>query len=212
MADRALTLAAGNQARRRRLGAALVAASVLALAGCVTSDSAGTPETVARVIEAETGQPHGPLFPELPMQAASVHPANGCLTADEAAAHHIVRLHTELMVTGLTCRAYFEDEGLFDHYQTFTYEHQDSIRASQRTLANYLARYRSGNSNRLFDTYRTGMANNESLLVQSLSASRYCSARRDQFYAAARLTPAEMGDYLTQAAERYRDSYTACGS
>lgn len=209
MSEHASVSRADSPLAMRLRGALAATAATLLLAGCVTTEGS-TPETVERVIEAEINQPHGPLFPALPQQAASAHPANACLTADEAAAHHVIRLHTELMVTGLTCRSYFADDRLFDHYQTFTFAHQDSLRASQGTLGRYLARYQSGNSNRLFDNYRTLMANNESRLVQALSASRYCEARRDQFYAASTLDREQMADYLTRAAELYRDSYTPC--
>ncbi len=193
----------------------LMAASLLAV-GCTTetgthvADDAEVTFTPAAAYATRAAVPGGdPLFPEV-AQFEPAHPPGSCVGDEEIRADQFIKLHTEMMVTGLTCREPFRDPTLFSHYQTFTTEHQEMIRESQRTLGRFLGRYRSGNSNRLFDTYRTKVANGESQALMDVSATRYCAAYRDKFYSVARFDEVELEAYLDQAADRYRHRYEVC--
>jgi hypothetical protein len=139
------------------------------------------------------------------------HPG-ACLTDEEIRAAQLVRLHTELMVTGLTCRAAYRDDGLFDRYQTFTVAHQTLLRRGQEVLGRFLARFQAGNYRRLFDRFRTQLANYEGQVVMTLSATEYCREQYPRFYPLADLDAAGLDAYLGAALETYRDEYRQCGS
>ena len=191
------------------------AAALLTLSGCVTDDLQKTPQS-ARPVAAAPPAPSGlgsgdPMFPELAAFQPG-HLPRSCMTEQEMQADQFIRLHTAMMVAGLTCHVPFSDDNLFAHYQDFTITHQSVIRDSQRVLASFLGRHRSGNRNRLFDTYRTEVANSESQLVIDVSQGRYCQALREKFYAATEFSPADLSAYLEQASTRYRESYNVCES
>jgi hypothetical protein len=147
-------------------------------------------------------------------QPASFSPAidgGPCVSDEEISAEQMIQLHTTMMVTGLTCHGAFRDPDLFNRYQDFTVAHSDRIIGSQGTLERYLGRSRGGNRARLFDSYRTRMANHEAQLVMSMSASRYCRDQYDRFYTIAEFSPSELEGYLNRVVDRYRDRYAACG-
>ncbi len=138
------------------------------------------------------------------------HPSGACMTEEEIAAEQTVRLHTAMMVTGLTCHSFYREPALFDHYQQFTVEHEGSLGAAQNAIGGFLARYRSGNRNRLFDTYQTEVANAESRLVADASAPTYCRLRRDQYFTAANFTEVDLGAYVDLMVDHHRESYRVC--
>ncbi len=138
------------------------------------------------------------------------HPDGACMTEEEMAAEQAIRLHTSMMVTGLTCHGFYREPALFDRYQQFTVEHQRRLGNAQNTIAGFLARYRSGNRNRLYDTYQTQVANAESRLVADATAPTYCRLRRDQYYTAADFTQADFDAFVELMVDHHRNSYRTC--
>lgn len=138
------------------------------------------------------------------------HPSGACMTEEEIAAEQTIRLHTAMMVTGLTCHGFYRDPALFEHYQTFTDEHGRRLGAAQDTIGAFLSRYRSGNGNRLFDTYQTQIANAESRLVADASAPTYCRLRRDQYFTAADFSEVDLDAYVDLMVDQHRESYRVC--
>ena len=132
------------------------------------------------------------------------------MTEEEIAAEQIIRLHTAMMVTGLTCHGFYRDPALFDHYQTFTDDHGVRLGAAQDTIGAFLSRYRRGNSSRLFDTYQTEVANAESRLVADASAPTYCRLRRQQYFTAATFSEADLDDYVELMVDQHRETYRVC--
>ena len=126
------------------------------------------------------------------------------------AAEQAIRLHTSMMVTGLTCHNFYREPTLFDRYQQFTVAHESRLGAAQDTIGRFLARYRSGNRNRLYDTYQTQVANAESRLVADASAPTYCRLRRDQYYTATDFTQADFDAFVDLMVNHHRDSYRTC--
>ena len=195
-----------------------VAATLLLLASCqsVGTHSAASNAANSAAATAFGGAHRGVvvdgLFVDLRDFSTSHLPNGSCLTDTEIAAEQFIMLHTVLMVTGLTCNRAFSDPELFGHYRTFTFNHQDRVRDAQQVLARFLGRYRQGNPNRLFDTYRTEMANDESLLVMDVSPTAYCRAQQQRFYDLAELGAEELQAYLDQAVDRYREHYLSCES
>ncbi len=144
--------------------------------------------------------------------AQSRLPSNACVNEDLINAEQFVRLHTEMMVAGLTCAAAFHDQATFGAYQNFTAAHADRIRRVQTQVGNFLARNQRGNGARLFDTYRTEMANDESQVVIAMSPNEYCRAMRDQYYQVAQLNAQQLDTYLTDAVQRTRGGYRVCSA
>lgn len=138
------------------------------------------------------------------------HPDGACMTEEEMAAEQAIRLHTSMMVTGLTCHSFYREPTLFDRYQQFTFEHQGRLGDAQDTIGRFLARYRSGNRDRLYDTYQTQIANAESRLVADASAPTYCRLRRNQYYTAADFTQADFDAFVDLMVNHHRDSYRVC--
>ncbi len=195
-----------------RLAASIICALFL-LTACQTADEATVVETVTEPTPTRGGLPRvqldNPMFPDL-VEFETRHPEGACTTDEEVVADQLIRLHTQLMITGLTCFVPYDDPDLFVSYQDFTLSFQGRIRDSQRTLGAFLGRYMGGNRNRLFDTYRTRIANSESQTVIDVSASRYCAAQQERFYTVAAFGEADLDAYLQEAAAHYRPHYPAC--
>jgi|HigsolmetaAR204D_1030405.scaffolds.fasta_scaffold01913_8 hypothetical protein len=149
------------------------------------------------------------LFPNL-IDYRPAYPPGTCMTEEEMLADQFIKLRTEIMITGLSCQASYQDPDLYTRYVDFTFEHQDRILTSQKVLGNLLGRVRRGRDDRLFDTFQTELANTESQNVTKVSTQRYCQARWEQFNTVLSYDEGEMAAYLQQAVEHYRDAYTAC--
>lgn len=190
----------------RRL-AILLAAALLA-AACQTDKSPRQATTTAAPPPAE---PSYRTAVAEPVTFAPIgHPDGACMTEDEMAAEQAIRLHTSMMVTGLTCHNFYREPALFDRYQQFTLDHQGRLGAAQDTIGRFLARYRSGNRNRLYDTYQTEVANAESRLVAAATAPTYCRLRRDQYFTATDFTQADFDAFVDLMVDHHRDSYRVC--
>ncbi|MFM2044181.1 MAG: hypothetical protein RLY86_2757 [Pseudomonadota bacterium] len=99
-----------------------------------------------------------------------------CLTEAEVDAERAIRLHTELMVVGLTCEP-TPVEGrpsLFARYREFTDRHQVDVRAWEQTLIGHYRRTAKGNANRRFDSFRTALANETSRKAIALTNPVFC--------------------------------------
>lgn len=182
------------------LRSGLAVLAVLALAAC-----SGPDETVP-----DDAQLADELFPEV-VDYRPAYPPGTCMTEEEILADQFMKLRTEMMITGLTCPAQYQDPTLFRRYVTFTADHQERIRDSQRMLGALLSRIKKGSGKRLFDTHVTEMANTESHAVSTVSTGLYCQARWQQFNAVAAFDNEDLRRYLEQAAERHRDAYDVCG-
>lgn len=181
---------------------AVLAVSVLALTACVQETKP----------VAEVAPPPPPAAPEpiLTARAAATSAPDRCLTQAELEAEQAMILHTELMVYLYQCKSTFDSPEMNDVYRTFTVGLQGELTKSQRTLENFMARHGSGNKQRLFDSYRTELANNESSLARELGASRYCTIKRDKYLAAAHFTPERLAEYAQETALRQKKNYNMC--
>ena len=122
----------------------------------------------------------GPQTPQEVVSAlsAAVGGSSGgrCLPFQNAYSEQVIRLHTQMMVTGLTCAEAFGQPDLQNQYRQFTADHADTIREAER-----LTLIRLGGNVSDFDRYRTEIANGEALMVTDLGSFRYCQARRPRF-------------------------------
>jgi hypothetical protein len=182
-----------------RVRTCLIALSAVVLAGCLGSDREEPKQALRSYGDT--------LFPQL-AEVASYHPADSCASEEAIRADLLTQLRAGMMVTGLTCRGHFGEDKVFDRYMDFMVDHQSAIRDSQRTLGRFIGSYQRGNQNRLFDTYITRLANDESQLVNDLSAAQYCAARQAQFFAVSDFeSDDELEDYLDQWASRRAGVY-----
>lgn len=114
-------------------------------------------------------------FAAAPVMAAPA--AKGpCYSVPEFAAEQGIRLHTELMVVGLTCQ-YMDVKGevsLFNQYKQFTLKHQARIRGWEAMLVNYFKRTVKANPTRSFDSFRTRLANETSQRAIALTTPVFC--------------------------------------
>lgn len=107
-----------------------------------------------------------------PVLAAAGKPV--CYSRKEMAAEQMVRLHTELMVIGLTCQSIFPEEKTFAKYQEFTVKNRKLISDAEGTLISHMGRTQRGNGTRNFDMYRTELANSISRRVGVIGSWSYC--------------------------------------
>lgn len=99
-----------------------------------------------------------------------------CYTDKEFEAEQGIRLHTELMVVGLTCQ-YLDVKGetsLFNQYKLFTLKYQKNVQDWERTLIAYYKRTTKGNATRTFDSFRTRLANEASQRAIALTTPVFC--------------------------------------
>lgn len=93
------------------------------------------------------------------LSAGSAHASSSCYSAAEFEAEQGLRIHSELMVIGLTCLKMPGGQGLYGKYQSFTSRHQRLITNYEDTLINYFRRSGAPNPEGQFHTLRTGLAN-----------------------------------------------------
>lgn len=100
-----------------------------------------------------------------------------CYTPDEFEAEQGIRLHTELMVVGLTCQEMGpkDQPSLFAQYKMFTLKNQKQIQVWEKNLIAYYKRTVKGNPNRAFDTFRTRLANETSQRAIALTTPVFCA-------------------------------------
>jgi hypothetical protein len=108
--------------------------------------------------------------------ATSVQAKPPCYTPAEFEAEQGIRLHTELMVVGLTCQEMGpkDQPSLFAQYKMFTLKNQKQIQAWENDLIAYYKRTAKGNPNRAFDTFRTRLANETSQRAIALTTPVFC--------------------------------------
>lgn len=114
-----------------------------------------------------------------PLASVAAAPAKGpCYSVAEFEAEQGVRLHTELMVVGLTCQ-HMDMKGetsLFNHYKLFTLKHQAQIEQWEKALVGFYKRTAKGNATRSFDSFRTRLANETSQRAIALTTPVFCAA------------------------------------
>jgi hypothetical protein len=111
------------------------------------------------------------LAPALAEAAAPAKPP-ACYNRKEHAAEQMVRLHTELMVIGLTCQTVFPEHDTFRKYQEFTIKNKPILTDAEGSLIGHFKRTGAGAAR--FDTFRTELANEISRRVGVIGSYSYC--------------------------------------
>lgn len=100
--------------------------------------------------------------------------AKGCYTPTELEAEQGLRIHSELMVIGLTCLKMPHGEKMYQKYQSFTLKHQNLIAGYETNIISYYARQGAKNPERALHTLRTNLANEISQHAIEMSTSSFC--------------------------------------
>lgn len=113
---------------------------------------------------------------------------NACYTPAQHAAEQLIRLHTEMMVIGLTCKDVAPAKAPFAKYQEFTVKNRSLISKAEGELASFLGKGNKAAGTRQFDMYRTEMANEISRRAAIIGTPLYCSTFVDRSQAATALS------------------------
>lgn len=170
------------------LGAGLV------LAGCQTT-------------QPDTGGGAG-MFPDPAGYRPVNMPPGVTMTPEQIRMDQLVKLQTELMIVSLTCDQQYRNPTLYNSYAQWTMVNQAELNRVQDEMGRFLGAHFPGSNARVFDTYRTKMANDESAVVNRMGIAAYCRARKDQYMTATAYTPAQLRTYVDQLATMYAPRYT----
>lgn len=172
----------------RSLRRAAVAGLALLVAGIALPAGAKTP---AKDADKHTTK-HTTHKAEPRKTSSAAHTSSGlpgCYSRTESAAEQTIRMHTEMMVVGLTCRSVMPDKKPFDLYQDFTVKNRALISRSEAEIMAHFRKMGAANPTRQFDMYRTEMANEISRRAATIGTPLYCSTFVDRSKAATELTP-----------------------
>lgn len=200
-----------------RLNRWLCLVAVLATTGCISLDSkpAGTsvpgPQTAALVPPAPAPPPAPPIKP-IPSVDTKDLPSKACLNERERRNDLLIRLQTEMSVTGLTCQWKAEKgRNLLDQYATFSRKHHQRLLTTQDEHGRFLARYEKGSAPRLFDRYRTILANEEMAVAGKYGHPDYCAHRYARFTEVVALADGKALDGWLDGQGKVREKeYKAC--
>jgi hypothetical protein len=124
---------------------------------------------------------------------------SACYSAAEYDAEQAVRLHTELMVIGLTCNAIEADRKLFAKYQQFTTKHRTSLMNWEKVLIGHFRQTDKGNPTRKFDDFRTVVANEIAQRSALLTPPVFCQSYSDIVDRALSLSDSDLKRYLSES-------------
>ncbi|MGY0781799.1 hypothetical protein ACW7BC_28255 [Azospirillum argentinense] len=111
-----------------------------------------------------------------------------CYSRAEHAAEQTIRMHTEMMVVGLTCQQVNPDKKPFNLYQDFTVKNRSLISNSEASMIDHFRKKGGGNATRQFDMFRTELANEVSRRAAVIGTGLYCANFVDRSKAAMDLT------------------------
>ncbi len=100
--------------------------------------------------------------------------AEACYSAKEFEAEQGVRIHSELMVIGLTCMKMQGGQELYSKYQTFTAKNSALIAEYEASLINYYSQQGVAKPEKKFHTLRTNLANEISRRAIKMSTLHFC--------------------------------------
>ena len=100
----------------------------------------------------------------------------GCYTAHEYEAEQGLRIHSELMVIGLTCLKMPGGRQIYDKYARFTQKNQSLIAEYETEMIGYYRHEGAPNPEKNLHTLRTNLANDISKHAIQMSTASFCQA------------------------------------
>jgi hypothetical protein len=109
--------------------------------------------------------------------AARASASSHCFTPAEAEAEQGIRIHSELMVIGLNCRAMRFSDGtdLYTTYHKFTVQNEKLFGNYEATLINYYRRNGAKDPTAALDTLRTQIANKIAYDAIQMHPDQFCN-------------------------------------
>jgi hypothetical protein len=129
--------------------------------------------------------------------SSSAWAKSSCYSAAEYDAEQAVRLHTELMVIGLTCNAIEADRKLFSKYQQFTTKNRASLMNWEKVLIGHFREIDKNNPTRKFDDFRTVVANEIAQRSALLTPPVFCRTHSDIVDHALSMSESDLKRYLS---------------
>lgn len=111
------------------------------------------------------------VFPGTASVAAA---AGGCYTPAAYEAEQGLRIHSQLMVIGLTCQRMPGASGIYAKYHRFTEANRDIIRDYENEIIAHFRRNGSSAPEKDFHALRTSIANDVSTQAMSMRVDRFC--------------------------------------
>ncbi|HYH38877.1 MAG TPA: hypothetical protein VD860_11695 [Azospirillum sp.] len=180
---RAVTASASLSFRRAvRVASALVVAGIAA--------GVALPADAAQPAQNKPAQAK-PTQAKAPSKPAAGGP-QACYNRSEHAAEQLIRMHTEMMIAGLTCKDVMPEKAPFAKYQEFTVKHRPTISKAEGELMSHFRRTGKGNATSKFDTYRTEVANEVSRRASIIGTDNYCKTFVPRVENAMSLSPDEV--------------------
>jgi hypothetical protein len=99
---------------------------------------------------------------------------SSCYTPKEIEAEQAIRIHSELMVIGLTCLRMPQGQAMYTKYQSFTQKNQRLLAEYENDLISYYRRVGFEQPEKKLHTLRTTIANEISTHAISISVSNFC--------------------------------------
>jgi hypothetical protein len=100
--------------------------------------------------------------------------AQACYTSREREAEQGLRIHSELMIIGLTCIKTQQGQDLYNKYQRFTRQNSDLLSKYETDLINYYSTEGVSSPEKKLNTLRTSIANEISGRVSTMSTRSFC--------------------------------------
>lgn len=126
------------------------------------------------------------------------HAAPKCYGAKEAAAEAAIRIHSELMVTALTCQYDTRGQSLVDKYVAFGNRNNARLRDAEQTLINF-HKSSSGVGVATLDKMRTTLSNEYAERIALNDPGVYCPKVADTVAAAAEWNAAQFETAIARA-------------
>ncbi|QQP91826.1 hypothetical protein IGS68_11730 [Skermanella sp. TT6] len=129
--------------------------------------------------------------------SSSAWAKSACYSPAEYDAEQAMRLHTELMVIGLTCNSVQQERNLFAKYQSFTTKHRTQLMTWEKVLIGHFRETDKSNPTRRFDDFRTVLANEIAQRAALLTPPVFCQSHSDRVDQAMAMTDGELKKYLS---------------
>jgi len=133
-----------------------------------------------------------------------------CYLPAESNAEQVLRLHSELMVTAITCRAGSRGQDLVRAYTAFTHDNIDMLQNAEHTMIGYYKERFGGDGISHLDVLRTQLGNEAGQDVADDSAPLYCRQFRDRVVTLYYDNPAQVQKEVHKLAETRKPQNSLC--
>lgn len=108
------------------------------------------------------------------LSAVSTAQASNCYNSTEFEAEQGLRIHSELMVIGLTCMKMPQGPAMYSKYQKFTQKNQQLIAKYENDMISFYRKQGAAAPEKELHTLRTSLANGISKHTITMGTSTFC--------------------------------------